>query len=85
MSISRLSIFLSKYERTEISMSEEFDLDTWREGLIKMINSCCSSGKTNVINLLDYQITHEAILLDINCLLKNGELPGLLAREEIAF
>ena len=41
MAISRMSIFISKFLRTELSMSEEFHEDNWRQSLTQMINSVC--------------------------------------------
>ena len=38
-----------------------------------------------MLNLIENQITDEMVLIDLNCLLKNGELPGLLSREEVTY
>ena len=37
-----------------------------------------------MLNIEENQMSEEVILIDLNCLLKNGELPDLLAREEVA-
>ena len=40
-----------------------------------------------MINIQENQISDDTdvILIDLNCLLKNGEIPDLLAREELAY
>lgn len=50
--------------------------------LKKMVVSAAVDGAVNVLNLQDNQISDEVILLDLNCLLKNGQLPELLLAHE---
>ena len=84
MAISRLSIFVCKFERTELSIVEEFQEDEWQRSLARMISSASLGTKPHVLNIEENQMSEEVILIDLNCLLKNGELPDLLAREEVA-
>jgi len=84
MAISRLSIFVCKFERTELSIAQEFHEDSWKRSLTRMISSASLGTKPHVLNIEENQMSEGTILTDLNCLLKNGELPDLLARDEVA-
>ena len=51
--------------------------------LRKMVKSAAAEGAMNVLNLQDNQISDEMVLVDLNCLLKNGQLPELLPAHEM--
>ena len=53
--------------------------------MVGMIQTSAAEDKVCVLNIEEHQIQNQMILADLNCLLKNGELPELLAREEHTF
>ena len=85
MAISRLSLRLCRFKREEFSQASAFDEEEWREMMVKMIQTSAADDQVCVLNIQEHQIQHQMILADLNCLLKNGELPELLAREEQTF
>ena len=43
-----------------------------------MFENTVIDKKVNVLNVQDNQIADDIIMIDLNCLLKNGDLPDLL-------
>jgi hypothetical protein len=83
--ISCLSIHICRFDRAEMTQAAEFDEEKWRQSLARMIASASVGNQANVLTLQENQISEDVILVDLNCILKNGELPELLAREELAY
>ena len=81
--LSRLAIFICKYTKYELSMSKEFDREDWKHTLRQMVKSAAMEKRVNVLNIRGNQIQDEIVLIDLNCLLKNGLLPELVPNSEL--
>lgn len=82
MALARLAVFVCGYACHELPGSKEFDLADWQTNLKEMIRSAALAKRTAVLNIQEDQITDDALLADLDCLLKNGFLPGLLLPAE---
>jgi hypothetical protein len=83
--ISRLSIFLLKYDLVELSAVMEFERGVWKEHLKEAVLRISEDeDKRRVFNIIPSNFTQDdSILVDLNCLLKNGEISSLLVKEEL--
>jgi dynein heavy chain len=82
MALARLALYVSQYACQELSVSKEFDRDDWQSLLKNMITSTAFNRQTTVLNIQENQISDDIILIDLDCILKNGYLPDLLLASE---
>lgn len=82
-SLTRLSTFILNYICYQIELTKNYNLDSLREDIKKMMLQCGVEGKQLVFLLTDTQILHESFLEDINSLLNSGEITNLFTDLEI--
>ena len=82
MALSRLALSISKFKTHELSMTKEFEMEDWKTLVKNVIKSAAAESTVNVINMQDNQISDEVVFIDLNCLLKNGNLPDLVHIQE---
>jgi dynein heavy chain, axonemal len=82
MALSRLAIHICQYQIRELKLTAEFSRDDWQALIKAMFESTAIDKRVNVLNICDNQMADDIIMVDLNCLLKNGDLPDLLHASE---
>ena len=82
MALSRLALFISHIHPLELDIATEVDRDDWLGILKETVSSVVTHKKQTCLIIQDNQINDHRMLEDLNCLLKNGNLPDLLIPSE---
>jgi len=83
LAISRLSIHLCGYDRVEGDHLADQDAEARKESLLPLISKAAVANEAAVMLVQESQVADgSTILVDLNCLIRHGEVPDLLAREE---
>ena len=82
MALARLALHVCAYSCQELSASKEFEKEDWSSLVKQMITSAAFNKKMTVLNIQDNQIADDIILMDLDCILKNGYIPDLLLASE---
>ncbi|GAB1605440.1 dynein axonemal heavy chain 6 isoform X2 [Argonauta hians] len=82
-SLTRLASHICGYKCFQIQVTQGYDYAAFREDLIKVYDMVATKSESTVFLLNDTQIVEEAMLEDINNILNTGEVPNLLAPEDI--
>ncbi|KAL4470156.1 hypothetical protein ABPG72_009081 [Tetrahymena utriculariae] len=81
-SLSKLSSFGMKCEVFQIELVKNYNSQSFREDLMKIMNRSGVEGIPTSFIFTDVQISSESFLEDINNLLNTGEVPNLYAKKE---
>ncbi|KAL0237672.1 hypothetical protein PCE1_001066 [Barthelona sp. PCE] len=82
-SLTRLSVFIAKYELFTITVTKGFGMTEWRENIMQLLKSCGLDEKNTVFLLTDAQIQTEQMLEDVSNILNIGEVPNLFDETEL--
>ena len=78
-----LASHILSYSTYQIELTKNYNLDSFREDLKKMMEISGVEGKDLAFILTDTQISSESFLEDINSILNTGEVTSLFEKEEI--
>lgn len=82
MALSRLTLYICQFQCFEVTEISDDESDSWVTLLKDMITTATNNKRTVVLNIQDNQMPGNRMLLELDCLLKNGFLPGLFVSSE---
>ena len=82
-SLCRLAAFIGDYDVKQLSVTSNYKIDDLKEELRAMYIASGVKGNQVVFLMTDSQIVNEQFLVYINCILTNGWIPDLFAKEDI--
>ena len=81
--MTKLSAALADFALFQVQVSSVYATVDWKDDLRKLMTMAGIEGKEVVFLFSDTQIKFESMLEDINNILNNGEVPGLMGPEEL--
>eukprot|EP01084_Bolivina_argentea_P281903 482434_1 len=81
-SLTKLATSIAEYELFQVQVSSAYSVLDWKEDLKKLCFTAGLEDKHVVFLFNDTQIKFESMLEDINNILNNGEVPGLMGPED---
>ena len=78
-----LASYILSYSLYQIELTKNYNLDSFREDLKKMMEITGVEGKNLAFILTDTQISSESFLEDINSILNTGEVTSLFEKEDV--
>ncbi|PHJ16414.1 dynein heavy chain related, partial [Cystoisospora suis] len=82
-SLSRLASFIMDCDSCQIEIVKGYSMNDWRDDLKTCLMKCGLEEKVQTFLLEDSQVTHEAMMEDINNVLNYGDLPNLYKKEDM--
>ena len=82
-SLTKLATAIAEYELFTVQVTSVYAMLDWKEDLKKLMFMAGIDNKQCVFLFNDTQIKFESMLEDINNILNNGEVPGLMGNEEM--
>lgn len=82
-SLTKLATFIEDYDLFRIEIVKGYGLQEWRDDLKKVLFMAGVDGRDVVFVFTDTQIVQESFLEDLNNILNAGEVPTLMATDDI--
>ena len=82
-SLTKLATFIEDYDLFRIEIVKGYGLQEWRDDLKKVLFMAGVDGRDVVFVFTDTQIIQESFLEDLNNILNAGEVPTLMATDDI--
>ena len=82
-SLTRLAAYMEEYELFSIEVVKGYGPSDWRDDLKRVLKMAGKEAKDTVFMLTDTQIVQESFLEDVNNILNAGEVPNLMATEDM--
>lgn len=82
-SLTKLATFIEDYDLFRIEIVKGYGLQEWRDDLKKVLFMAGVDGRDVVFVFTDTQIVQESFLEDLNNILNSGEVPTLMATDDI--
>ena len=82
-SLTKLATYISEYHLFQVQVSSSYSMIDWKDDLKKVMLMSGIEGKQVVFLFTDTQIKFESMVEDLNNILNNGEVPGLMGAEDL--
>ena len=82
-SLTQLASFIRNYKIFSIEIKATYNEASWKDDIRKLLKQTGSKNISTVLILSDNNMKKESFLEDINNIINNGEVPNLMAFEDL--